>query len=143
MKLPAALVPFVQLTEKAAATFVQAFLGVLIVGSSMGTSTAQAAAIAALPTALTVVANGLSQINPKLPLAVDVLYRTVRTYVVSFLGFLLAMPTFHLDYSAAVAASSSALPSAMAVVKGAVASFIGDRSSAALLPAAADTRAAA
>lgn len=130
--------PFVGLVEKAIATYAQALIAILLLGSTTGTSTAQAAAIAALPTALTVVANGLAQINPQMPFYVDVLYRTVRTYVVSFLGFLLAMPTFHLDYSAAVAASASALPSALAVLKGVGAGLVGSSDSAALLPAALD-----
>lgn len=128
----------VLLLEKALSTYVQAFLTGLIVGPTIGASTAQIAALAALPTALTVIANGLAGINPQLPFVYDVVFRTVRTYVASFIGFLLAMPTFHLDYSAATAAATSALPSALAVAKGFLASQFGNGDTAALLPATVD-----
>lgn len=133
------------LAEKVVTTYLQAVIAVLTVGSRIDTSAAQAAAIAAIPAALTVVANAAStaQIPQGLPFYVDLILRTARTYVVSFLGFAIAVPVFALDYSIAVAASAAALPAALAVLKAALASRIGALNSAALLPARLDLAAAA
>jgi hypothetical protein len=125
------------LLEKVLATYVQTFITVLLAGGPMGTSAAQAAAIAAIPAALTVVANGLPEVPGGLPFYVDLTFRTVRTYVVTFLGFVIAVPVFSLDYSIALAASTAAFTACLAVIKGALASKVGNPDSAALLPSAA------
>lgn len=128
----------IALIEKTAATYVQAFASALLLGSVIDISTAQAAALAAIPAALTVVANGLPTIQAGLPFYVDLVLRTARTYVVSFIGFLVALPVFTLDYGVLQAASAAALPAALAVVKGALATKVGDGSTAAALPAKVD-----
>lgn len=126
--------PFISLAEKALATYLQVFVTGLLVADALGASTAQSAAIAAIPAALTVLANGIPVVPSGLPFYVDLVLRTGRTYVVSFLGFLVAVPVFRLDYSIAVAAATSALPAALAVLKGSLASKVGRSDSAALLP---------
>ncbi|MFE6871503.1 holin [Kitasatospora sp. NPDC057692] len=64
---------------------------------------------------------------------VDLTERTVATYAAAFLGLLLA-DTFDLtSISALKAAAVAALPAALSVLKGAVATRVGDPASAALL----------
>jgi hypothetical protein len=60
----------------------------------------------------------------------DVTERAISTYVQAFLGALLAAPM--LDLSAAKAAAFAAIPAALAVLKGAVARFVGDSDNASL-----------
>ncbi len=64
----------------------------------------------------------------------DVAERTAATYVVAFLGLLLADGMDLTSMSAVRAAGVAALPAALTVVKGAVATLVGDRGSAAVLP---------
>lgn len=135
--------PFIVLAEKVLSTYIQAFITVLIVGPTINVSTAQAAAIAAIPAALTVVANGLPVVPIGLPFYVDLVLRIVRTYVVSFLGYLIAIPTFALDRSILQAAAAGALPAALSLLKGGLASKVGRTDSAALLPLSMDMPASA
>lgn len=130
------------LIEKAFWTYIQTLVSLLAVSSGPGIitlSTAQAAGIAAIPAALTVIANGMPVVPAGLPFGVDLLLRAVRTYVVAFVGLLVAVPVFGIDYSAFVAAAAGALPATLAVVKGLVAAHIGRGDSAATLPAKYDT----
>lgn len=137
------MAPFVVLLEKVIATYVQSFIGLLFLGDTLDVSTSQAAAISSIPAALTVLANGLPVIPVGLPFYVDLTLRTIRTYVVAFLGLLVALPTFELDYSIGLAAAGGALPAALAVLKGGLASKVGRTDSAALLPASLDSGSAA
>lgn len=125
---------FVFLLEKVLATYVQAFAGLLLAGPALDLSAAQSASIAALPAAITVIANGLPLVPSGLPFYVDLLLRTVRTYVAVFLGLLVAVPVFRLDIGIAAAAATGALPAALAVLKAALAQRIGDPGTAAVLP---------
>lgn len=127
----------IALFEKVVWTYLQAFLTVWTLGP-LDASTGQAAAIASIPAALTVVMNSLPAAPADLPFGADVIWRTGRTYVAGFLGFLVAVPVFRLDYSIAVAASAAAMPAALAVAKGLIASKIGSSDSAATLPASMD-----
>lgn len=126
------------LVEKALWTYVQAFIATLLVGAAMDVSTAQAAAVAAIPAFLTVIANGLPAVPAGLPFYLDLLLRIIRTYAVSFLGYLVAVPTFTLDFSIAQAAATAGIPAILALLKGAAASRIGDHSTPATLPARLD-----
>ncbi|MEU3569405.1 holin [Kitasatospora sp. NPDC036755] len=63
----------------------------------------------------------------------DLVERTAATYVAAFLGLLLADQFDLTSISALKAAAVSALPAALSVLKGAVATRIGDPASAALL----------
>lgn len=65
----------------------------------------------------------------------DLAERTLATYVVAFLGLLLAGGLDMLSLGSVRAAAVAAIPAALAVIKGAVAKLVGDRDSAALLPA--------
>ncbi len=130
--------PIVVLAEKVLWTYVQAFIMVLVVGDVLNTSTLQAAAIAAIPAAITTAINALPAVPTGLPFYVDLTLRVIRTYVAAFLGLLVALPTFELSYSVGVAAAAGAIPAALAVLKGGLAAKVGNRSSAALLPAAVD-----
>lgn len=126
------------IAEKAITTYVQAFLTILLAGDVLNTSSAQAAAIAAIPALLSALLAALPTVPVGLPFYVDLVLRAIRTYVVSFLGFAIAVPVFRLDYSILVAASAAALPAALAVIKGGIASKFG-AGTAALLPAKLDT----
>lgn len=123
------------LLEKAALTFLQVFVMTLSVGGALDVSTAQAAIIAGIGAAVTVIANGIPATVPDLPFWLDLALRTIRTYVAAFVAYLLALPALDLSYSTLAAASAAALPAVLAVVKGAVASRLGEPGSAALLPA--------
>ncbi len=135
--------PFVTLAEKVFWTYVQAVLALIIVGTKFDLSAWTIAAVAAIPAALTVVANGTPGIPQGLPWVEDTFFRAVRTYVVSFAGFLVALPVFGLDYSVLAAASTAAIPAALAVVKSAIAGHFGELGTPALLPAEFDVTAAA
>lgn len=126
------------LAEKVALTYLQALASLLLLADQLGATTAQAAAIASIPAALTALVNGLPAVPVGLPWALDALLRTIRTYAVSFVGLLIAAPVFSLDLSLASAAAAGALPAALAVLKAAVASRIGNTATAALLPASLD-----
>lgn len=65
-------------------------------------------------------------------LLLDILERTLWTYVQAFLGMLLASSV--LDVSTLKLAAVAALPAALAVVKGFAASRIGDPETAAIPP---------
>lgn len=123
---------FVSLLEKVLATYVEAFLALLLAGPALDLSTAQSAGIAALPAAITVVANGLPLVPAGLPFYVDLLLRTIRTYVAAFLGLLVAVPVFELEIGILAAAATGALPAALAVLKGALSRRIGSDTAAAL-----------
>ncbi|MFB7124256.1 MULTISPECIES: holin [Streptomycetaceae] len=66
-------------------------------------------------------------------LIVDLVERTVATYAVAFLGLLLADKFDLTSIGSLKAAAVAALPAALTVLKGAVATRIGDPDSAALL----------
>ncbi|MER7794916.1 holin [Streptomyces sp. NPDC097640] len=69
----------------------------------------------------------------------DLAERTILTYVETFLGLLLASGVTDLvDISTAKAAAIAALPAALAVVKSAAGSLLGNNASAAWLPAGKD-----
>lgn len=133
--------PFIALLEKVISTYVQAFITFLLMSGSLAlvnVSTAQAAAIAAIPAAVTVIANGLPVIPVGLPFYVDLILRTIRTFAAGFFGYLGALPMFTLEKSMLVAAIAGALPAALAVLKGGLASKVGRADSAALLPKSLD-----
>lgn len=127
--------PLVVLFEKVASTYVQAFIALLVVHDVIGAGVAQTAAIAAVPAALTAFVNALPAVPLGMPFYVDLVLRVVRTYLASFVGLLVAMPVFHLNLTATVAAASAALPSALAVLKGGLAAKVGNTATAALVPA--------
>jgi hypothetical protein len=116
--------PIITLIEKAASTYVQVFITAWLAADTLGIGTAQAAGLAAIPAALTVIANGLG-----------LTLRTLRTYAVSVIGFLVALPVFDLEISTLQAALLAGVPAALAVIKGGLASQVGDPESPALLPA--------
>lgn len=127
------------LIEKAGATYVQAFITLLAL-NPFNASTAQAAAIAAIPAALTVISSGIPAIPVGLPFLEDLGLRAARTYVVTFIGFLISVVPFHLDGSVGLAAAAAAATAALAVVKGLIAAKVGNPT-AALLPAKLDVAA--
>lgn len=134
---------FLSLLEKVVATYLEAFVSLLLVGTAIEVSTAQAAAIAAIPAALTVVANGLPVVPVGLPFWIDLVLRTVRTYVAGFVGFLVAVPVFSLEIGILTAAAVGAIPATLAVAKGALSSKIGSSDTPAALPASRDLSALA
>ncbi|UQI44691.1 holin [Streptomyces sp. HU2014] len=65
---------------------------------------------------------------------IDVLERTLAAYLTTFLGLLLADGFDLTDVSALKAAAIAAVPAALSVIKGAIGTRFGDRTSAAWLP---------
>ncbi len=125
--------PVLTLIEKVASTYVQALLALVILSGTV--SFTEELAIAALPAALTVLANGLPALNlPGLPFAAELVFRIVRSFVATFIGYLLAVPVFTLDPSVLQAAKTAGLMAALVVVKGLVAKQVGSSDSPALLP---------
>ncbi len=124
--------------EKIVMTWVQAFVALLVVADRLDITVLTAGAIAAVPAAMTAAINGMPGVPAGLPLWVDVTFRVARTYVASFLGFLIALPVFALDADVAYAAALAAVPPALAALKAGIATRVGREDSAALLPAALD-----
>ena len=124
------------LGEKTFWTFVQVFVTGWAGSQAFGFDTAQAAAIGAVAAAITVVANGLPQIEVVTGNALfDTVGRVIRTGVVSVLGYLVAAPILDLSVEGLKAAAIAAIPAILAAVKGAVGTKIGDPETAATLPA--------
>lgn len=65
----------------------------------------------------------------------DLAERVASTYVVAFLGLLLADGVDLTSVGTIRAAAIAALPAALSVIKGVLSTFVGDHQSAALLPA--------
>lgn len=63
----------------------------------------------------------------------DLAYRVVMTYLQTFAGLVTASGFGWLDLGSWRAAALAAVPAAYAVIKGAVARFVGDRATAALV----------
>lgn len=122
------------LLEKAVTTYVEAFLALLAASTVLDISVAQSAAIAAIPSAFTVIANGIPQAPVGMSFYGDLVFRTVRTYVVSFVGLLVAAPIFEFSVGALQSAAIGAIPATLAVVKGILAGRVGNRETPALLP---------
>ncbi|GGR19655.1 holin [Streptomyces netropsis] len=68
-------------------------------------------------------------------LIADIAERTLAAYVTTFLGLLLADGFDLTDISALKAAAIASIPAALSVIKGAIGVRLGDKSSAAWLPA--------
>jgi hypothetical protein len=138
MKIPTWAAPFASLAEKAASTYVQALIVVILASDTWDIGLWTAAAVAAVPAGLTVIANGLPALPDGLPFAADALLRVVRTTVAAVLGVLIAMPVFTLDATTWEAVVAAAGTGALAGFKAILARRVGDPSSAAVLPARLD-----
>lgn len=138
------------LVEKVVVTFFEMALTVWLASGSLdGFENVNLWLIAGLAGAGTVIANGLPS-TLSLPFGLATLYRAARTYAVSFTT-MFAAPLFAdgtVDFAAALGADAAktaawaALPAALAVLKSFGASFVGQKGSPALLPAALDVPAA-
>jgi hypothetical protein len=126
------------IVEKTVVTYVQAVIVAMLMAGTFDLSRWQAFAVAAFPAALSAFGASLPEVPSALPFYLDVLLRTVRTFVVSLIGLAVAMPVFSLDVAAWKPLAASAGISALAVLKGALAGRFGNRDSAALLPAGLD-----
>lgn len=122
------------LAEKAVWTYLQGLIVLVLAGGTLNTSFTTELAIAALPAALTVIANGLPAVAQGLPFAVDLALRVARSFAAAFLGFLLSQSAFHLDASVGRAAVLAGATAAVVVVKGAIASRLGQLGTPALAP---------
>lgn len=127
------------LGEKTFWTFVQVFLTGWLAADALNFDTGQAAAIAGAAAALTVVANGLPQVEINTGNAFfDVVGRIIRTGVVAALGYLVAAPVLDLSVDGWKTALMAAAPAVLAAIKGAIAAHVGDTDTAAILPASMD-----
>ena len=135
-------VALARLLEKAAATWLQAFVMALL-GSgffeSLSMSTLAAAGVATIPAGITILANAAeAAASPSdWPTPAQVLFRLIRTWVAVFLGFL-AAGAWVLDLtslqSLGTAAGLAAGAAFMAALKAELAAHVGNRDTAAILP---------
>lgn len=130
----------IDIIERAVATYLEAFVSLLMVANVIGLSTATAAAVAAVPAGLTVIKTGLSRFITLLGpvrtgpgFIADLAERAAATYLEALVAFLAVADT--IGVSTLAAAALAAIPTALAVVKAALARFLGDRESAAAIPA--------
>lgn len=131
------------LFEKTFWTYVQSVIALVLVGGGLsGGGITTELAVAALPAALTVLANGLPVVPKGLTFWPDLGLRVMRSVAAAFIGYLLAMPVFGLDVTSLRAAGISALVAGLVVVKGIAASKIGDIDSPATLPESVTDKAA-
>lgn len=127
---------WLQLLEKVVFTWLEAYLGLMLI-DPFGLNSSQKAAFAAIPAALSVLTAGIT-IPAGLPYVVDLAARVMKTGVQTFIAALLAAPVFSFKPEILEAAWGATLPAMLAVLKGGVARFVGQESSAALLPASVD-----
>ncbi len=126
--------------EKTISTFVQVFITVFIASDTVGSTTAQAAGLAAVAAGISALLGSLPIVPEGLPFGADLFFRTARTYVISA-GTLFLVGnngSFELSVSGLQAAGLAAIPTALTVAKGLIASRFGAANSAALLPSGAD-----
>ena len=124
--------------EKVATTFVFTFASFLLTLDALDADAATAATLAGIAAAGTAALAALPIVPNGLPFYTDLLYRAVRAYVVAAGTLFFAAPQLDLSMGAGKAALIGALPVVFTLVKGALASKVGDQASAALLPAKLD-----
>lgn len=131
---------FSSMLEKTISTFVQVFITVFIASDTVGSTTAQAAGLAGVAGAISALLGSLPIVPEGLPFSTDLFFRTARTYVISFGTLFLAANggAFELSVTGLQAAGLAAIPAALTVAKGLIASRFGDAASAALLPSSVD-----
>lgn len=140
---PSWVVALARLLEKAAATWVQAFTVALLGSSffaSLSMSVLAAAAVATIPAGITILANAAetAAAPSDWPGPAQVIFRLIRTWVAVFLG-ILAAGSWVVDLAALRSLGNAAVMAAgaafLAAVKAELAGYVGNRDSAAFLPA--------
>lgn len=124
---------FLDLLERAGTTYVEALLGFVLLAPVLDVSVLTAALVAGLPALFSVVKAGIYEfleVRPRRSFAMDLLERTIGTYLVTFLGLVATNPGEVSTYELALVA---ALPAALAVVKGALASRVASPTNASLV----------
>lgn len=124
---------FLDLLERAGTTYVEALLGFVLLAPVLDVSVLTAALVAGLPALFSVLKAGIYEfleVRPRRSFAMDLLERTIGTYLVTFLGLVVVNPGEVATYSLALVA---ALPAALAVVKGALASRVASPTNASLV----------
>jgi hypothetical protein len=123
--------------ERSASTFVETFLGLLIVTGLGDVNGIKVAAVAGLAAALSVIKNALTELIDASNGGVwwqDAIERTVWTYLQAFLALVLVNGT--VDFTSWRTSLIAAVPAALAILKSVLAHFTGNPNTAALLPAA-------
>lgn len=130
----------VDVAERTLATYLEVLVSLLLVADRIGISTATAAAVAAVPAGLAVLKAGLSKYvrwldttRRRAGFVADLAERAVATYLESLVAFLAVAD--QIGVSTLASAGLAAIPAGLAVIKGGLARFLGDRESAALVPA--------
>lgn len=130
-----------RLGERAAWTFVEVFLATFAVATSIDATTPQAAAAAGVAAAIAVVLAGIPDPPVGLPFVLDLFYRVARTFGQSVLAALSGVVVFDWTLDLVTGAVLLAVPAVAAAVKGLVfGRMIGDRTSAATVPASVESR---
>ncbi len=111
--------------EKTAATYLQAFIALLLVDAEgpLHLDTAQSAAIAAIPAALTALVAWFPTTVTG-PYWVSLIGNVARTFAATFVAYIAAVPVFTLDKSLLTAAATAALAAALAAAKGLLATKV-------------------
>jgi hypothetical protein len=135
--------PIWTLLEKAVSTYVQVLIGLMLLGGTMDVKFSTELAVAALPAAFTVIANGVAGFSlTTTNWFLDTFFRVVKTFVATFLGLLVAPLVFNLSVNSARLAAVGAIAATLAVIKAAIAAHVGSANTAALLPVELDAAAA-
>lgn len=120
------------LAERAASTFTEAFLSTFVLSSALNLDTAEAAAIAAIPAGISVIVNALSAWlatdQPVKPTWLDWVERIGATFGQTFLGALIV--AHHYGLSELQVASAAGLAAALSIIKGALAQLTGSKTAA-------------
>lgn len=127
--------PIWTLLEKAASTYVQVLIGLMLMGGTLDVKFSTELAVAALPAGFTVIANGVGGFTlVTTNWLLDTVFRVVKTFVATFLGLLVAPLVFNLSINSARLAAVGAIAAVLAVIKAAIAAHVGSTDTAALLP---------
>jgi len=125
----------IELSEKTLGTFVEVFLTAFVGSQAFGMDAAQAAGLAGIAAALTVIADGAMSFDLSGNGWDDIAMRGGRTAIVSFVGLLVAAPILDLSTEGLKVAALSVIPAVLAVIKSGVAArFVGSDATGALLP---------
>jgi hypothetical protein len=136
--------------DKIVSTYVQAAIAFMLTADALDMDRAEAAALAAVPAALTAFGAFLSAIpdaTRQVPFLYEVVARAARTFLASWVGLMVAgwsgVATLGNAGDLAESAAIAAIPAVLSVVKSLVASRMAQRDTAAMVPDRLDVSAAA
>jgi hypothetical protein len=120
--------------ERVAATYLEAWAALMILAANgqYNLSLVEGAAVAAIPAGANAIIAFVPAVDERLPFWYKLLFNVVRTFGVTFLGYVGALALDvgdPLDPSVLVAAGTAGLAAALAVFKGGLSKFVGNPTS--------------